>query len=146
LISNKTGYQGIEKQKDWVSASEIGKAVFCPHYLELKKNGVEASKRAKIAMERGNIKHDILNETAEDTRCYIASHLYGVEDGRTKTLRDFRDKHLINTTTGKATIYIYYKISPIAVVLARNSILLDSVLASVVGYVLRYVKHSNDND
>jgi len=105
--------------KNWVSASDAGRATFCPHYLELKNKGASPSK-AVILRAKGEEKHDELNRQAEDRRCYIATHLYGPENSRTNLLRSFRDRQLAHYKLGRIFIQIYYLVSPPLVLVAKR--------------------------
>ncbi len=48
----------------------------------------------------------------EDTKCFIATTVYGSYSPEVKILRKYRDEHLLKSTYGKALIFIYYLISP----------------------------------
>lgn len=131
-------YQKNDK-RPWVSACKAGRAEFCPHYLELehKKHGV--SKKAAAARIKGDAKHDALNKRAgEDKRCYVASHLYGVDDERTVLLRAYRDNRLKASSPGQLFIKVYYRLSPALIVIARKVPIVDQILkASVDKIILR---------
>lgn len=126
--------------KEWVSASDVGRAAFCPHYLELNYNGTRPSQDAIKARENGNAGHDKLNKQAQDKRCFVASHLYGIDDPRTIALRNFRDKNLIGNRTGRLIIYLYYKLSPSLVVQANKFDALDRLLRNIVNYLVKKVQ------
>ncbi len=80
-------------KKIWVSASDAGRAAFCGHFLELKYSGAKVSKEAKVLMANGDKAHDNFNNLAQGKRCFIASHLYGINHSNTQLLRDFRDDY-----------------------------------------------------
>lgn len=106
------------KGSTYVSASDAGRAAFCPHYLELQYKGVAVSTAANVARQKGNAAHDALNKQVEDKRCFIASYLYGVDDRRTVRLRKFRDGYLTNCWSGRMFISVYYRLSPLIIWLA----------------------------
>ena len=116
-------------KKVWVSASDVGRAAFCPHYLELKNRCLKPSPKAVSSRIRGNKNHDELNRMAQDKRCYIASYLYGVDDNRTNSLRSFRDQNLLSNRPGTALVAVYYKLSP--------SLVAISIRYPVVAQLLR---------
>ena len=124
------------KNEKWISASDVGRAAFCGHSLELKNKGIETTQFAKAAMKKGDIAHDEFNRQAEDKRCYIASHLYGIDDSRTDTFRAFRDAVLMKNFHGRMVITIYYKLSPFVITIARKSTLIDTKLKYIVNYLL----------
>ncbi len=71
-------------------------------------------------MSQGNRAHKEKNEAMThayknsegDSRCYIATHLYGPNHYYTDLLRDWRDRSLMSTLRGRALVSLYYKISP----------------------------------
>jgi len=133
-------------KKIWVSASDVGRAAFCPHYLELKCKGVKASHQAEASRAKGDASHDQLNRMAQDKRCYIASHLYGIDDSRTEALRSFRDKNLLNHRPGKVLVNIYYRLSPTLVSISSRISAVDQCLRFIVnGIVKRLLENIKDD-
>lgn len=133
-------------KKIWVSASDVGRAAFCPHYLELKNRGVKASRQAEASRAKGDASHDQLNRMAQDKRCYIASHLYGIDDSRTEALRSFRDKNLLNHRPGKILVNIYYRLSPTLVSISSHISAVDQCLRFIVnGIVKRLLENIKDD-
>jgi len=130
----------MTKRNNWVSASDVGRASYCPHYLELKNKGAKPSAEAIVARVKGEESHEQLNKDANDRRCYIASHLYGIDDPRTNLLRDFRDSCLLEYFLGRAFISIYYLISPTLVSVSRRITLLDIVLRGIVDFLVRKIQ------
>ena len=133
-------------KKIWVSASEVGRAAFCPHYLELKNKGVKASRHAEVARARGDASHDELNRMAQDKRCYIASHLYGIDDVRTEALRSYRDNALLRYRPGKVLVNIYYSLSPTLVTISSHSPAAERCLRYMVNGIVKRVMGGNNND
>lgn len=133
-------------KKVWVSASDVGRAAFCPHYLELKKRGVKASRQAEESRARGNASHDELNRMAQDKRCYIASHLYGIDDSRTEALRSFRDSNLLRYRPGRALVNIYYSLSPTLVTISSYSPAAERCLRYMVNSIVKRILKDNKND
>jgi len=133
-------------KKIWVSASDVGRAAFCPHYLELKKRGVKASRQAEASRARGNASHDELNRMSQDKRCYIASHLYGIDDGRTEALRSFRDNTLLRHHPGKVLVNIYYRLSPTLVTISSRSAVAEHCLRYMVNGIVKRVLKSKKDD
>jgi len=133
-------------KKQWVSASDVGRAAYCPHYLELKRQGAKPSKAAIAAMTKGEMSHHALNRQAEDKRCFIASHLYGIDDNRTNLLRNYRDEKLINNPIGRYFIRMYYVFSPMLISISRRIPLLDKILKSIVDSIISRLKGCNIHD
>jgi len=133
-------------KKIWVSASDVGRAAYCPHYLELKNRGVKASRQAEASRARGNASHDELNRIAQDKRCYIASHLYGIDDDRTEALRAFRDNTLLCHRPGKVLVNIYYSLSPTLVTISSRCPAAERCLRYMINGIIKRVMKGNKGD
>ena len=111
-----------KKKSSWVSASDVGRTVFCPHSVALKHQGAKPSQQAIVARQRGEQRHEVLNQKArEDKRCYVASYLYGVDDPRTNMLRKFRDQSITKWPGGRFLVRAYYRVSPTVIQLSEMS-------------------------
>lgn len=135
----------MSKKSDWVSASDVGRAKFCPKYLELKYGGAVVSEAAEKARARGNAAHEQFNTEIKntDSRCFIASHLYGINDPRTEMLRQFRDRVLMPNILGRFLVNVYYQASPWAVKLCRRNSTVDSVAGKIVGWIVNQLDGEN---
>ena len=72
--------------------------------------------------------NDSLLNSGSDSRCFIATALYG-ENGRlTNALRAFRDKYLLNTQPGQDFLEWYYENSPVWVAWTEDKPLLRDAL------------------
>lgn len=129
----------------WVSASKAGRASYCPHYLELERKRTKVSTKAQAARIRGDQKHEELNRKAEDKRCYVASHLYGIDDSRTELLRAFRDQSLTTNLLGKMLIGVYYRLSPSLVTFARKHPRVDAVIRRAVDRIIKALDKGHYN-
>lgn len=131
------------KKTYWVSASDVGRASFCPYYLQLKNSGARVSEEAKAAREAGDKGHDDINwQARSDKRCYAASHLYGADDPRTEFLREFRDRRLLSSKSGRVIVWAYYRVSPSLVALSRNCNLLERAIAWVIDRLITVLEKS----
>ena len=124
----------------WVSASDVGRASYCPHYLELRERGTKPSQESTEARAKGEISHEALNRQADDRRCFVATHLYGIDHPNTCLLRKYRDQQLASHTTGKTLIRVYYAISPHLVVTARKLPLLSKCMRYFVDWRIRQIQ------
>lgn len=117
--------------KKWVSASEIGRAQFCAHAMSLEKNNAKPTKEAILMRERGNASHDEIgheiDRATRDSRCYIASCVYGFEHENTNALRAWRDSVLMTCAIGRVAVKAYYLTSPVAVRVIGKSTTLTRV-------------------
>jgi|TARA_R110000782_G_scaffold263717_1_gene356506 hypothetical protein len=129
----------MSKKSDWVSASDVGRAKFCPKYLQLKYGGAVVSEAAEKARARGDAAHEQFNTEIKstDSRCFIASHLYGINDPRTEMLRQFRDRVLMPNILGRFWVSVYYQASPWAVKLCRANSTVDLVIGKLVGCIIK---------
>jgi len=119
-------------KSNWISASEVGRAKFCAHALELKYSGAAVSASAEKARARGDAAHEQFNtemRSAErDNRCFIASQVYGLNDPRTDALREWRDSVLMPTAAGRLFVKVYYASSPYLVNICRRLSVVDSTM------------------
>lgn len=126
--------------KNIVNASDIGKAAYCPHSLSLAKRRVKESGFSLQLQKEGTLKHDKLTQTvltqnedsAQDSRCYVASYAFGSNHPITQDLRDWRDEILLSWSTGKLLVVIYYSLSPVWVRVCRHWPLCAELSKSVV--------------
>lgn len=107
-------------RKTWVTASDAGSTVFCPHAVQLKYGGAKINREALIARAAGTKAHAELN-AAVDRRCYVATCAFGDDDRRTWNLRTYRDEILAKSITGRVMIKLYYMTSPHLVVVTERS-------------------------
>lgn len=135
------GQRKYNNNKRYVSASDMGQAAYCPHALSLRKNGVRVDRHSYARMKEGSRSHHQLNEVVisnskrqpkRKSACYIATYAYGEHHPVTEDLRSWRDEKLLNSWTGRVFVHVYYKVSPIAVIVAKRSPLLTKFLRLLV--------------
>lgn len=64
-------------------------------------------------MDEGIQGHNAVNAAAAaDSRCFVATKLYGEQNKVTCNLRTFRDEFLARSPAGRLFIQIYYWLSP----------------------------------
>jgi hypothetical protein len=135
-------------KKDWVAASAAGRAAFCSKYLEHKVKGSAVSESAQKARARGEEEHERfsaqIKRQAQDRRCFVASHLFGISDPRTESLRQFRDVHLMPHWPGRVFVRIYYALSPVLVRACERNAKLDSVARKTVTWLLSHLQNQQD--
>lgn len=126
----------------WVSASDAGRAAYCPKYLQHKHEKTAISKMAEAAREKGEAEHQLFNHQAKqrDKRCYIASYVYGIDDPRTNALRQFRDDYLKKNIFGRLLVKIYYFVSPTLVRLCQHCKPIDLRAKAMTDRVLNLVQ------
>ncbi|ADC73235.1 conserved hypothetical protein (plasmid) [Thioalkalivibrio sp. K90mix] len=130
-----------------VTASEIHSVTFCPESYRLKRAGARLASHAKHDAHRGTVKHETVNRKVAvahsrgtGSRCYVATHLYGLHDHRTEALRQWRDRVLLTRLSGRVFVRLYYAFSPVFVALARRIPALDRFARRVVDRVVSRVQ------
>lgn len=110
------------KWEDMPSSGDLAKLMGCERefYLE-RQTGIQntdptmraratageaAHQKAQVQMESFH------NQGAQDSRCVVASAVYGQDAPETDELRDFRDQSLLPTAAGRAIVKGYYRASP----------------------------------
>lgn len=141
-------HDNSKRNSAWISASDVGRSEFCPNSVALKYAGAKPSQRALAAQDRGNLKHEQFNrQISTDKRCYVASYLYGVEDPRTETLRQFRDNTLQCSPGGRILIAFYYWLSPVVIKISKRASWIDRLLRRIVDrLVLRSEQRGKNHD
>lgn len=141
-------HDNSKRNSAWISASDVGRSEFCPNSVALKYAGAKPSQRALAAQDRGNLKHEQFNrQISTDKRCYVASYLYGVEDPRTETLRQFRDTTLQCSPGGRILIAFYYWLSPVVIKISKRASWIDRLLRRIVDrLVLRSEQRGKNHD
>ena len=116
-----------------VSASEIGRVNYCEKSLEYQLNGVSPNRQAQARMQRGNRAHEKFNRAqTQDSRCYIATHVYGASHSNTQMLRQWRDQRLATTKLGRVFITMYYTLSPTLVAVCQRSFIVDKTIRTLL--------------
>jgi len=128
----------MSRKSEWISASEVGRVEFCEKALELKYAGASVSTKAQAARVRGDQAHEQFNVQAKaaDKRCFIASHVWGIDDPRTECLRQFRDTALMPNRSTRWLVALYYRLSPALVTVCRHLPIVDAVARWLCARVL----------
>lgn len=75
-----------------------------------------------------------------DTRCFIASQVYGVSAPETDALRAWRDSTLMSTKVGRVLIRMYYYWSPALVQIMKRSPRLTRLARNFLDSMLRHIR------
>ena len=124
------------KLHKYCNASDIGKITYCPYSYKLNTAGVEMSLESEKKMIKGTKAHSIVKKTS-DSRCYIATHLYGTDHLITHKLRNYRDVKLDSNILGKLLVKIYYVVSPLLISLLGDSIFFRNTMRTLIIKILR---------
>lgn len=125
-----------------VSASEVGKVVWCPHAASLIARGSKQSKEAERRTASGTIGHEQLTARVianQDRRCFVASYAIGENHPITDDLRNWRDQYLKKHLLGRIFIAAYYATSPILIRCFGGSRLFKTLSASLVTKLASYI-------
>lgn len=111
-----------------LSATELAKLGLCETQLVLDRAHGEGrvSSKARAARRHGVLVHERALEAAvaagrpRDTRCFIATAVYGSDAQETEVLRRWRDARLARSRLGRLAIKLYYRLSPSAAAILRR--------------------------
>jgi len=92
---------------------------------------------AKLAQDKPRPRH----KPKADSRCFIATQLYGAEANETNVLRAWRDTVLMPSRSGRLLVTLYYRTSPALVETLKHSAwltrlakrCLDAIVARIGG-------------
>lgn len=107
----------------YLPATKLAAMGYCETAVVLAKQyGPLQTKAQQASREAGRREHERFDNLVQaqhnqvpsdqDKRCFIATAVYGAQDGRTQQLRDWRDDVLQKTGLGRLLVRIYYRLSP----------------------------------
>ncbi|WNL48419.1 CFI-box-CTERM domain-containing protein (plasmid) [Dyella sp. BiH032] len=108
---------------EYLAATKLASMAFCEvRLLKERELGVRETAEQADAKRGGDHEHARFHAVVSqshnsqpqgrDTRCFIASAVYGVSDPRTDELRAWRDSTLLPSTFGRVCVRTYHAISP----------------------------------
>lgn len=104
--------------KDSVAATTLAKQTRCERQMILdERYGQVLSKKAEASIANGNRVHELIyrkghTPSSKDTRCFIASVVFGIDADETVFLRQYRDRTLLAGRVGRSAVALYYRASP----------------------------------
>ena len=138
-----------KKATGFISATTIAQRSFCEQQLVLDKQfGRRETDIQKQRRERGDeehLRHHLEAQrygSVRDSRCFIATELYGDVATETEQLRQFRDSSLMPTLWGRLLVRAYYEISPGIVGLMKRFPKTRAVIKPVINWFVRKVARS----
>jgi len=102
-----------------------------------RRRAMEAGEAAHAALHRAALQE--LHECSVDSRCFVASALWGPTDPRTEALRAWRDRWLLHRWWGPSIVKLYYAASPTLVGLMRGIPLCREAMRAGLSAVARWV-------
>ncbi len=137
------------RSKTW-SVTEIVAAEYCEQkVLHDQRYGNRPTREAQRAMRDGQRDHDrferdgLAQQAGQDSRCYIATAVFGGDAIETNELRDWRDNWLSLHSAGRAFIQAYYWASPTLVKLFAHIPGANSVIRTILRGFLRLLGGRN---
>lgn len=136
----------MKKNKGFLSATTIAQRSYCEKQMVLDKQfGKLETDIQKQRKERGDEEHLRHHLTAQkfgsprDSRCFIATEIYGNTAPETQALRLFRDTRLMTSSIGKLATSLYYDLSPSIVRVMKKSPMLKRTVKYMIDFVVKRV-------
>lgn len=110
-----------------VSITKVVAAVYCEQKVVFDREfGDVRPQHVKAKAQEGIRQHARFEfegrvKKATDSRCFIASHVYGIHADETNELRGWRDRRLMSSLFGRGLVRTYYFMSPLLLRVAGRS-------------------------
>jgi hypothetical protein len=130
-----------------ITASEMADACICEQRVLFDlERGCRRSERQARTMAAGDAAHRHMHRRASsdpigDRRCFVASAVWGPDDGRTRTLRWWRDGWLLRCSWGRTATLAYYRASPVLVGLVHRSPVLARWVSIALERLVRLLRN-----
>ena len=133
-------------QDDSLSATTIAQTSYCENQVYLDhKYGKQKTKVSTVRMEKGSKEHvrhhknvqKYSQNKTKDSRCFVASEIYGENAFQTNQLRTFRDTYLLSSIAGRSFVRFYYFVSPALIKPIRKIPILGAFLKKLINISLR---------
>lgn len=113
--------------KEFYGITDVVGTVFCEQKIVLTRDfGKAYTAKSKIAADAGTARHIVFEREGladqrsqaaqanrQDSRCFIATALYGTTAPETIFLRNWRDQVLLPTWYGRVIVKVYYTLAPL---------------------------------
>lgn len=137
------------KLAEYTPATRLASMGFCERKIQIESQEEErTTAKQRKAREEGNAAHMRFDAAARanhnaprsrtDSRCFVATCVFGPNAPRTNALRHWRDRCLAPTALGAALVATYYAISPGLVWVLRRAPRLRCLVRSALA---RWVAH-----
>ncbi len=136
----------MEQQEKHIPITELVSTVYCEQkYVFDKAYGDVSPKRVVEAAKAGTAEHSQFESEGRagnrgDSRCFVATHIYGSNATQTNLLRVWRDSRLMPSIAGRALVGVYYTISPTYLSLLRKSALLSRLTAILLDRFVLFIQ------
>jgi len=108
----------MKPRKDSLAATDLSKSAYCEQQVVLdRKYGAKRKEFVTQRASEGNRMHvkahrEAIRHLKRDSRCFIATSVYGPDASQTNRLRQFRDESLLSNWWGCLITDAYYAVSP----------------------------------
>lgn len=126
-----------------VPITKVVSAVYCEQKVVFDREyGDMRPKHVKAKAEEGIREHAKFEiegrvKQATDSRCFIASHVYGLNAPETDVLRAWRDRRLMPLRAGRWLVRVYYFISPLLLRVAGRNSMFAKLAKAVLDVVVK---------
>lgn len=128
------------KKKRSVAVTALAEVAVCQRRVYLRSRLGERLTREQVKRrELGNQLHARAYRQANpasDSRCFIATEIFGQDSHETNRLRLFRDRSLIPFAMGRWMVANYYRVSPDLAALLRRNRLAKKAMRAVLRALL----------
>lgn len=135
--------------KGFISATKIAQRSFCEKQLVLDqqygRHETDVQRQRRERGEEEHLRHHLEAQrygSRRDSRCFIATELYGPLAKETEQLRQFRDSFLINRIWGRLFISAYYELSPSIVRLIQTYPFVRSLIKPFINWIVKKVSRN----
>lgn len=141
------------RRKRRITASELAECCLCEQRVVF--DGLRGKRRtteSEREMVEGERTHaamhqaamHLVGQAAGESRCFVATALWGPSDPRTKALRGWRDRRLVTRWWGTLIVAAYYAASPILVRLMRGAPMLRRALDAGLSALVRHLRSGGE--
>lgn len=129
-----------------VSITKVVAAVYCEQKVVFDREfGDVRPRHVKAKAQEGIRQHARFEiegrmKKAADSRCFIASHVYGIDADETNELRGWRDRHLMSSMFGRGLVRAYYFVSPLLLRVAGRSPLCTRLAKAILDRIVDKVR------
>lgn len=140
------------REDETVSATELAEMGFCEqrmllaHRYGLRSTHQQRSRQKSGLLAHEKYLHEGLNSAASDSRCFVASCIFGPMATETNILRAYRDQVLLTRPWGHLAVKVYYCVAPSVCVLLRRSPALRGIVGRWLTRLVDGRQRSADGD
>ena len=135
-----------KKKNGFISATKIAQRSYCEKQIVLDqqygRNETDVQRQRRERGEEEHLRHHLEAQrygAKRDSRCFIATELFGPLAKETDQLRQFRDTFLMSRLWGRIFTRAYYEVSPSIVRLMKKYPMVRSLIKPFINWVVRMV-------